>query len=83
MANENTEKQGVGSADEKKRDEMARKGEQTVPPEERSFSKDPELAAEAGRKGGEAKGQKSQSEQKDGNSDQNRKADEQRHKKSA
>lgn len=34
--------------------EIASKGGRSVPPEERSFSKDRALAAEAGRKGGEA-----------------------------
>lgn len=34
--------------------EIARKGGRSVPPGERSFSKDRALAAEAGRKGGEA-----------------------------
>ncbi|MEO7164132.1 MAG: KGG domain-containing protein [Bdellovibrionia bacterium] len=47
-------KNGLASADEKTREEVARKGGQSVPPEERSFSKDPGLASEAGKKGGEA-----------------------------
>lgn len=34
--------------------EIASKGGRSVPPEERSFSKDRALAAQAGRKGGEA-----------------------------
>jgi general stress protein YciG len=51
MANENN--RGFASMDEEKQREIARKGGQSVPDEKRSFSKDPELASEAGRKGGE------------------------------
>lgn len=49
-------KQGRGFAamDEKKQHEIASKGGQSVAPEDRSFSKNPGLAAEAGRKGGKA-----------------------------
>jgi hypothetical protein len=47
---------GFGSMDERKQHDAASKGGQSVPAEERSFSKDRELASEAGRKGGEAKG---------------------------
>ncbi len=50
MANEN---RGFASMDEKKQRDIASKGGQSVPGEERSFSQDRELAAEAGRKGGE------------------------------
>lgn len=35
---------------------IASKGGESVPGEKRSFSKNPQLAAEAGRKGGEARG---------------------------
>ena len=42
--------------DEEKQREIARKSGESVPPEKRSFSKDPELASEAGRKGGHASG---------------------------
>jgi general stress protein YciG len=42
--------------DEEKRREIASKGGQSVPAEERSFSKDRELAREAGKKGGENSG---------------------------
>jgi general stress protein YciG len=45
---------GFASMDEDKQREIASKGGSSVPKEERSFSKDHELAAEAGRKGGEA-----------------------------
>jgi general stress protein YciG len=57
MANQDkpgTSKRGFASMDEAKQREIARKGGESVPPEQRSFSKDRELAAEAGRKGGEA-----------------------------
>ena len=47
---------GFGSMDERKQHDAASKGGQSVPAGERSFSKDRELASEAGRKGGEAKG---------------------------
>jgi general stress protein YciG len=40
--------------DPKKQREIARKGGESVPNEKRSFSQDRELAAQAGRKGGEA-----------------------------
>lgn len=46
-------KRGFASMDEAKQREIASKGGKSVPPEERSFSKDRELASEAGRKGGE------------------------------
>jgi general stress protein YciG len=52
MAN-NTENRGFASMDEEKQKEIASKGGKSVPAEERSFSKDPELASEAGKKGGE------------------------------
>ena len=44
---------GFASMDEDKQREIASKGGKSVPDEERSFSKDRELASEAGRKGGE------------------------------
>jgi general stress protein YciG len=47
---------GFASMDEEKQREIARKGGQSVPDEERSFSKDRELASEAGRKGGHESG---------------------------
>lgn len=49
-----TSNRGFASMDEEKQREIASKGGKSVPPEERSFSKDPSLAAEAGRKGGQA-----------------------------
>jgi general stress protein YciG len=42
--------------DENKQREIASKGGQSVPDEKRSFSKDPDLASEAGKKGGESSG---------------------------
>jgi general stress protein YciG len=45
---------GFGSMDDKKQKDIASQGGQSVPAEKRSFSQDPELAAEAGRKGGQA-----------------------------
>lgn len=56
MANTNNSgksNRGFASMDEEKQREIARKGGKSVPPEERSFSKDRELASEAGKKGGE------------------------------
>ena len=51
-----TSNRGFASMDEDKQREIASKGGQSVAPEDRSFSQDRELAAEAGRKGGEASG---------------------------
>jgi len=45
---------GFAAMDEDKQREIASKGGSSVDPEDRSFSKDHELAAEAGRKGGQA-----------------------------
>jgi hypothetical protein len=49
----NTSTRGFASMDRAKQREIASKGGQSVPPEKRSFSQDRQLAAEAGRKGGE------------------------------
>jgi general stress protein YciG len=49
-----TSNRGFASMDEEKQRDIASKGGQSVPAEKRSFSKDPALAAEAGRKGGES-----------------------------
>jgi general stress protein YciG len=43
---------GFASMDRAKQREIASKGGQSVPPEKRSFSQNPQLAAAAGRKGG-------------------------------
>lgn len=50
MANEG---RGFAGMDQDKQRNIAAKGGQSVPDEKRSFSQDRELAAEAGRKGGE------------------------------
>jgi general stress protein YciG len=49
-----TSNRGFASMDPAKQREIARKGGESVPNEKRSFSQDRELAAQAGRKGGEA-----------------------------
>jgi len=54
MANNQDSNRGFASMDEDKQRDIASKGGQSVPDEKRSFSQDPELASEAGRKGGEA-----------------------------
>ena len=48
-----TSHRGFASMDEAKQRAIASKGGQSVPPEKRSFSQNPGLAAQAGRKGGE------------------------------
>lgn len=45
-------KRGFAAMSPEKRREIARKGGQSVKPENRAFAKDKDLAAEAGRKGG-------------------------------
>lgn len=47
-------KRGFASMDPERQREIARKGGASVPSEKRSFSQDRGLAAQAGRKGGEA-----------------------------
>ena len=47
-------KRGFAAMDREKQRAIASKGGQSVPSEKRSFSRDPELAAEAGRKGGQS-----------------------------
>ena len=54
--NQDSSKRGFASMDEDKQREIASKGGQSVPDEKRSFSQDPELASEAGKKGGEESG---------------------------
>ena len=53
LKDDNTHKRGFGSMDAEQQREIARKGGLSVKPENRSFSKNPDLAREAGRKGGE------------------------------
>ena len=64
MANEHSNR-GFASMDADKQREIARKGGESVPPEERSFSRDRELASEGGRKGGENVPAKERSRSKD------------------
>jgi general stress protein YciG len=52
-ANNNKSERGFAKMTEKERREIARKGGERVPDEQRSFSQDRELASQAGRKGGE------------------------------
>ena len=52
--NQQRSNRGFASMDQNKQRDIARKGGESVPNEKRSFSRDPKLAAEAGRKGGEA-----------------------------
>ena len=47
-------RRGFASMDPARQREIARKGGASVPAEKRSFSQDRSLAADAGRKGGEA-----------------------------
>jgi general stress protein YciG len=57
MPNQNNRSnRGFAFMDEDKQREIASKGGKSVPDEERSFSKDRDLASEAGRKGGESSG---------------------------
>ncbi|MGO4171534.1 general stress protein [Bosea sp. TAF32] len=51
MANQSG--RGFAGMDDDKQRDIARQGGQSVPAEKRSFSQDPELASEAGKKGGE------------------------------
>jgi uncharacterized protein len=50
---ERTSNRGFASMDPAKQREIASKGGSSVPPEKRPFSQNHQLAAEAGRKGGE------------------------------
>lgn len=47
-------RQGFASMDEARQREIASKGGSSVPPEKRPFARSHELAAKAGRKGGQA-----------------------------
>lgn len=49
---------GFASMDQARQRAIASKGGQRVPHEKRSFSRDRELAAAAGRKGGQARGRR-------------------------
>ena len=50
--NGRTSNRGFASMDRDRQRQIASKGGESVPADKRSFSKNPELAAEAGRKGG-------------------------------
>ncbi len=52
--NRKTARRGFAAMDKDRQREIARKGGASVPDEKRSFSQDRDLAAAAGRKGGEA-----------------------------
>lgn len=56
VQNQSPSRRGFAGMDQARQREIASKGGQSVPPEKRSFSQNPELAAEAGRKGGEHRG---------------------------
>ncbi|WP_292053589.1 MULTISPECIES: general stress protein [unclassified Brevundimonas] len=59
-------KRGFASMDPARQREIARKGGASVPSEKRSFSQDRSLAAQAGRKGGEAShGSRNKADRKD------------------
>jgi general stress protein YciG len=55
-SNQGGSKRGFAAMDDDKQREIAKKGGESVPDDKRSFSQDPKLASEAGRKGGEASG---------------------------
>lgn len=69
--NNGTSNRGFASMDEDKQREIASKGGQSVPDEKRTFSQDRELAAEAGRKGGESSGGGNRGGGNDGNGNSN------------
>lgn len=54
MTNKIKANRGFGAMSLEKRTEIARKGGMSVPADKRSFSQDRDLAASAGRKGGES-----------------------------
>ena len=56
MGQDGTAKRGFASMDQARQREIAQKGGASVPASERSFSRNHELAAAAGRKGGQESG---------------------------
>ena len=54
VSSSGTARRGFASMDADRQREIARKGGRSVAPEQRSFAKDRSLAAEAGRRGGQA-----------------------------
>jgi general stress protein YciG len=71
MAEQQGQERGFAVVDEEQQREIARKGGENVPDKKRTFSQDPELAAEAGRKGGGARGQSADGQGQDGNRGRN------------
>ncbi len=69
--NDKTSNRGFAAMDDERQREIASKGGQSVPDDKRSFSQDRELAAEAGRKGGQAS-HGGESRDSDSDSDRNR-----------
>lgn len=65
MAEKQRSNRGFASMDESKQRDIARKGGESVPNEKRSFSRNPQLAAEAGRKGGRSVAPESRSFSRD------------------
>jgi general stress protein YciG len=57
--NDSESKRGFAAMDKDEQRNIAKKGGESVPDEERSFSKDRDLASEAGKKGGEARSESS------------------------
>ena len=70
MANEGKSDRGFASMDEDRQREIASKGGRSVPDEKRSFSQDPQLAAEAGREGGQQSGGQRSGDQQSGGQQQ-------------
>jgi general stress protein YciG len=70
MPDEKNSERGFGSMDDDKQRDIASKGGRSVPDDKRSFSKDPQLAAEAGREGGQQSGgrRQNQTDRQDQNS---------------
>ena len=52
--NKRSSKRGFAAMDQEKQRAIARKGGESVPAEQRSFSRNHQLAADAGRKGGQS-----------------------------
>jgi len=63
--NQGTSQRGFAGMDENKQREIAAKGGHSVPDEKRSFSRDHELAVQAGRKGGRSVADQDRSFSKD------------------
>jgi general stress protein YciG len=70
MPNEGNSDRGFASMDEDKQRAAASKGGSSVPDEKRSFSQDPQMAAEAGREGGQQSGGQNEGGRRDQDQDQ-------------